>query len=188
MIKKALLLLLTIAPAGRMHGLGVSNAILAVIIRYASACIVGADIGIGAMLMWGISWGVLSASLSGVAFSLGHGNFYAMQGAQDIIKPGSSAPEIIETHGGRWLWYLLTGSASVGQPAYSWFMMALKWLLVALPLGPYAIAIAIFTPAAYQVSFSKFGTSAPAEWLSTIFAGLVISHIALLAGSSWAIL
>lgn len=163
-------LLILLCAAGRMHGIGNS------VLRFLSLIIVTLAFGIAAAILWGSSWLILLGVLSASCFALGHGNFYMMRGAQDGVGSPPSTPEDIEIYGGRWLWLRLTYGAPIQQPAYSWAMMGLKWLLIGLPLGPYALFLAAFAPMAYALSFKETQSSALAEWLTTIYAAAVITY------------
>lgn len=159
-------------PAGAMHG---GNFGKWKWWRYISLIIFAVDFGLGAIAITHSLWASPLGIISALAFSLGHGNFFAMRG----VNPANDNPEYIETYGGRWLWESITDKASITQPAYSWFMMGLKWLLVASPILPFAPVFALFAPAAYFFSFRYTKSSTLAEWLTTIFSGLLIMLICL---------
>lgn len=185
MITLPLIIFLLMCAAGRMHGIGDDKSILkfkweqiiADCFRSVSTIIVGVSVGLASAIYWNCDWAIFLGAVSGTAFVLGHGNFYEMLGARDGIGNPPSKPEEIENYGGRWLWNFLTGNVSIRYPIYSFFMMGLKWLLIGLPLGPYALLIGIFAPTAYKLSFSKTGSSPLAEWLTTIFCALVTALI-----------
>lgn len=166
----ALEIFLLMAAAGRMHGIGgIPGG------RILSTAIIGFGFALGGVTLYG-SWGALSGALSAWAFCWGHGNFYAMQG----VSQGRDELEGIEKET-RWLWFILRPNRnSIYAPAYSWWCMGLKWLAIGAAVLPYGVAIAIFAPAAYTVSFRYTESSALAEWLTTIFAGLVIAYLCLI--------
>lgn len=114
---------------------------------------------------------VAMAGFTAWAFSTGHGNVYAMQGA----NPNGNGPEKLETWGGRWLYTHLI-SKDIYKPAYSWFIMGLKGLLIGLAAAPAGLILAGLWPLAYWLSFTAFkrGSSDVAEWVSGIYAASAI--------------
>jgi hypothetical protein len=105
-----------------------------------------------AELVWGLIIALLvSATLEQliiftvwgyVAMQLGHGRFYAMNGA-NLVDPN---PETIETY----IQKLYKGD--ITKPLYSWVCMGTKGALIALPLGLAAAACnAILWPLFYYV-------------------------------------
>ena len=146
---------------GRSHGIGgipLSRAVstIAFVLIF----------GFGAYTLFGL-WYAPLGLLSGVGIAIGHGEFYAMQGANpdSDMEPWEKYP--------RKLWNLL--GRSEYTPAYSWYMMGLKGLIIGLPLGPFAVLVSAIWPTAYYISFKYTQSSALAEYLSAGFAGLLIS-------------
>ena len=138
--------------------------------RTVATIIMGLLFGIAAAVYWSTPWAMLAGVLSAVAFTLGHGNFYAMRGA---ATPDN--PERIERYLARPLWNLRGGD--IHTPAYSWWCMGVKWALVGACLFPFGLILAIIAPAAYAASFTKTQSSESAEWLNGIMSGLVVAII-----------
>lgn len=160
-----LVILLLMSAAGRIHGIGgIPGG------RIFSTAIIGFGFALGGVALYG-PWGAVGGALSAWAFCWGHGNFYAMDGS----NPAGNGPEAIETYFARPIWLFFGGD--ILTPAYSWWCMGLKWLAIGAAVLPYGVAIAVFAPAAYTVSFRYTTSSALAEWLTTIFAGLVIANL-----------
>lgn len=165
----ALVILLLMSATGRMHGIGdIPGG------RILSTAILGLCFAIGGIAIYG-PLGALGGIISAFGFTLGHGNFYAMQG----VIQGHDEPEGIEKET-RGLWFLLFPNRnSLYTPAYSWWCMGLKWFLISAIIFPYALLVAWVGPACYAVSFSYTKSSALAEWLTTIFSGLIIAYLCL---------
>lgn len=161
----ALLAFLILSVTPRAHGSGWFPYGRAV-----ATAIIGLLFGIAAVMYWGSAWALLGGVLSAGAFTLGHGNFYAMRGAATPDKP-----ELIERFLVRPLWNLRGGD--IHTPAYSWWCMGVKWALVGACLFPFGLLLAIAAPAAYAASFYKTSDSESAEWLNGIVSGFVLAAI-----------
>lgn len=163
----ATVIALLMAAAGRMHGIGgiPGGSIL-------SKLIIATAFGLGSVILSGCPFAFLLGVFSAWGISLGHGNFYHMDGARDGM--GGSTPESIE----KWVRPLFVNFHSdIYKPAYSWACMGAKWLLVGLPLLWLAPVVVLFACAAYTVSFRFTSDSPLAEWLTTIFPGMLIFHL-----------
>lgn len=114
---------------------------------------------------FGIWWLALSGGvLSAYGFATGHGRFYAMNGA-NLADPN---PEWIERIFG-WMY-----RGDITKPAYSWFCMGIKGLLVGVATAPLGLLLAIVYPAAYWFSFKVMkNESESAEWISVGAAGFL---------------
>jgi len=106
------------------------------------------------------------------AYEAGHGTFYGMNGYHDhnseTGKPRIQTLEKIF----RPLYVWLGGD--IMHPVYSWYMMGLKGFLIGLPLGWYALALAVLWPSAYWLGRRYEKSGAVAEYLSGMAAGTVI--------------
>lgn len=162
------IILTTLAAfAGRAHGVG-KEAGWPSWARVASVIYMSALFGITNYYLFGILWlAPLAAFLTGWAFSTGHGRVYVMKGA-NLTDPN---PEKLETLFG-WIW-----QGPIDRPAYSWFIMGLKGLIMGLGIIPFGLLLYIIWPACYSWSFKKYNDSAPAEWASCGFAGLICAGI-----------
>lgn len=183
----ALAVFFAMCADGRMHGIGLDDdaplweRIIAAPFRILSTAIMGICSALASIALYGV-FGFAGGALSAWAICWGHGNFYGMKGS----NPLGNGPEKIETRFARPIWLKLGGD--IYTPAYSWWCMGLKWLAMGLGFGPWGWTLAIFAPAAYTVSMYRFKTSALAEWLTTIYAGMLMAHILLthpLGGSLW---
>jgi hypothetical protein len=149
------------AAMGRSHGIGgIPGG------RIAAKIVVVLAFGFGAYALFG-GWFALLGLLSGIGLSIGHGEFYAMRGANPDadLESWEKYP--------RKLWNLL--GLSEYTPAYSWYMMSLKGFIIGLPLGLFALLVAAIWSTAYYISFRFTKSSALAEYLSAGSAGLLIS-------------
>lgn len=100
-----------------------------------------------------------------IAMQLGHGRFFAMQGA-NLADP---KPEQIET------FIQKVYKGDITKPVYSWLCMGAKGFLIALPLGfSAAVANALLWPLAYYIGFRKLNDGAYAEVLAGGFLGSLI--------------
>lgn len=111
----------------------------------------------------------LSSAWAFACIEAGHGTFYTMQGyrtsqigriqtLEKIFRP------LYEHAGG-----------DIMKPAYSWYMMAIKGLMIALPLGAPAFLIAILFPTAYFLGHRAEKAPAVAEYLAYMFVGCAIA-------------
>lgn len=106
-----------------------------------------------------------------VAMEMGHGNFYH-DGMLETQYP--DRPSSLETYTG--LHWLLP---KLGYPVRSkWYcriLMALKGFLIGLPAFPFGLTLIVLWPNAYRIGFRYLlKDSAPAEWISGIYAMLVM--------------
>lgn len=153
---------LLMVVSGRMHGIGSSW------MRTFSTVAFAVAMAVACSHLFGI-WYAPLALISVRAFKFGHGNFYQMQG----VALDADHPETIERYGARWVWQKIF-RGSIHTPAYSWWCMGLKWLLVGIVIPPLGLTFALFAPAAYQFSFHFTKLNALAEWLTTIYAGMIL--------------
>lgn len=118
---------------------------------------------------FGLTWYALAATVwSFIAMEMGHGNAYHMGVHQHSFPPRKQSLDVIVLPISNWLGF---ENRSRG---YGWLFMGLKGLLIALPLGWYALPMAVLWPLAYQISFSLTEDSGIAEWLSGAFLGTVM--------------
>lgn len=124
----------------------------------------GGIIGVANFLLfdtWLIT--ILSIIVTISAFSTGHGRVWLMQG----IQPPKQEPELLETlFGSFW-------KGKIDQPAYSWFIMGLKGLFIALPIAPLGFLVYFLWPLSYYISFKYYKTNEIAEWLSCGIVGFL---------------
>lgn len=121
---------------------------------------------------WAISdsiwFGSFALAWSYFAMEIGHGNAYHMgflekdypdrwQTLDYLVRPITKLLKLAPRSAG-----------------YCWVFMGLKGLLIGLPLGMPALILALLWPLAYYLSFKFTRSSEVAEWVSGIFAGLVI--------------
>lgn len=154
-----LLLIPLMSVAGRAHGAGgwPSWARPASTILFAVAF---------ALAAYSISpWLAPLGLLSSFGLTTGHGRFYAMEGA-NVTDPN---PEWIERYIASWAY-----RGDITKPAYSWFCMGTKGLMIGLAAGPFGLVLAGLWPLAYSLSFRFWKDSAPAEWMTGAFAGWAI--------------
>lgn len=122
--------------------------------------------GIGAYLSSGsVLIALAGYALSYLGMQTGHGRFYAMKGA-NIADPN---PEFIERAFG-WLY-----RGDIAKPAYSWYCMAIKGLIIGAAAFPFGLALAVLWPLSYYISFKLENDSHAAEWLTGGFAGIAIT-------------
>lgn len=107
------------------------------------------------------------------AMEMGHGTFYKMKGYDDHNRPDPNVPRIQTLERIFRPVYNLTGW-SIHSPKYSWFMMAIKGLLIGLPAFPYGLTLTVLWPLAYYAGKHDGQDTKTGEWLSGVFAGLVI--------------
>lgn len=150
------------AFAGRAHGAGGWPSWA----KPVSKVLFGLSFAAANFLLFGIWWlALLGGALTFFGLSTGHGRFFAMQGA-NIADPN---PEWIEEYIASWAY-----RGDITKPAYSWFCMGIKGLMIGLAAAPYGLALAVLWPLAYYLSFKFWNDSAPAEWMSATCAGMVI--------------
>jgi len=168
---------LVMAFAGRAHGHENDSGVAGAWPRWCRTVSLAAFallFGSASAVLWGHGWMVFDGIWSASIFALGHGNVFAMRGAQDGIGNPPSTPELIERWGGRWI-YTTIFRGDIHHPIYSWWIMGLKGLLIALPIGLSAIGFMLAWPAYYWISFREVdGTSATAEWATGTFSGLTV--------------
>lgn len=159
------------AVAARMHGAAKRDEVTGALTgwpmagRIISTAIFGLAFAYASFMTFGIWWLALIEGLVSVAaFSTGHGRVYAMTGA-NLNDPN---PEMLEKLFG-WLY-----RGDISKPLYSWYIMGLKGLFIGLAAAPFGIFLAVLWPLAYWASFYFKNDSAPAEWASGLFAGMVI--------------
>ena len=103
----------------------------------------------------------------------GHATAYRMGGDPGLVQGGRREPldaiAIPVSHFFGW---------TIGEWQYCWFFMALKGLLICLPLGCFAPAGAILWPTAYWIGI-KIGDGAD-EFLSGCYIGALCSLVMLL--------
>lgn len=165
------LLIPSLAILGRAHGAGLTDGNGAATGfptwgRLASSIAFPVAFGAANFALFTLWWlALLSAGVTFFGIATGHGRFYAMKGA----NPRDPNPEQIE----KWFvlpWY----PGDITKPLYSWVCMGIKGLLIGLAAAPFGFMLAVLWPLAYYISFKFWKDSAPAEWLSGAFAGLII--------------
>lgn len=120
---------------------------------------------IQAILGWAITFG---------AMALGHGTFFAMNGYEDKNRddPNDVRIQTIEKVF-RPLYVKLGGD--IYKPMYSWYMMGCKGLLIGLPLGLWAIPLAILWPTCYWVGRKvEHNINEVAEYASGVCAACMV--------------
>lgn len=118
---------------------------------------------------FGLHWlALLAAAFSYLTYELGHGTFYTMNGRNP------DEPDRVQTLEKLFGWAYRGDKC---KPAYSWFMMGIKGILIALPLGPVALLNGILWPAAYWLGWKaeKPGNHEVAEYMSGLALFVVIS-------------
>jgi hypothetical protein len=136
--------------------------------KLAAKIYISALFGFANFYMFGLDWLAMAGAVITVSFlGLGHGRVYAMKGA-NLSDP---KPEKLE----RWFGWLYRGD--ITKPGYSWYIMGLKGFFVGLPIFPFNLPLAALWPAVYAWAFQHYKDSAPAEWLSCGFAGLLASVV-----------
>lgn len=114
--------------------------------------------------------GILGWLWTYFAMELGHGNAYHMG------KLETQFPDRHQT-----LDYLVRPITNrLGflprSESYCWVFMGIKGLLIGLPAAPAGILLAFFWPFAYWIAFWLLKRdSAPAEWISGAFAGILVA-------------
>jgi len=116
-----------------------------------------------------IGWGIFGWVWSFVAMEMGHGNVYRMTG---IDGQFADRPQSIEKIV-RPIFTRLGGD--ITKPHYSWVVMGCKGLLIGLPAFPCGLALTVLWPFAYFIGNRTEKDSAVAEYLSGMFAGIVIA-------------
>lgn len=159
--------LIAVAISGRMHGIGNS------VLRLLSYPFLGFGMLLATATLHGWIAAVIGTAICLLAFALGHGNFFAMNGA----PLSGDAPEEIERYGARWIFQALFGDAAIYHPAYSWWCMGTKWMLIGLCAVPYGLLLGLIGPMAYAASFRYLKTSAGAEWFTTIYTAIIIAWV-----------
>lgn len=126
---------------------------------------VATSIGLCSYLMYGSLVFAACASLfAGWAFSLGHGRFFGMNGA-NLNDP---APEKLE------LWIQKLYQRDITKPLYSWFCMAAKGLLIGLFINPFGFISAITWPVSYWLGMRVFKRPELSEWISGSSLSLIL--------------
>jgi hypothetical protein len=155
------LLLSGVVISGRLHGIGTLKHG-----RWLSYVLLGLGLFVFSKVLYGWEYAAISTAIALWGFSLGHGNFYQMKGVALLADD----PELIEKLGVRWFSQKFFGPFSIYHPAYSWGCMGLKWLIVSLPIMPYAAPMAVLGPLAYAIGFGLTPTTTKvADWLKTAF-------------------
>lgn len=133
--------------------------------------IFGAVFGLTAYHVYG-HWvaGLVGFLISWRGFEFGHGTFYAMKGYSDD-KNNPSRIQTLEKLI-RPIYTRLGGD--IYSPLYSWVCMSVKGLLIGLAAGWYGVLLAIIWPFAYWVGHRVEKQPEVAEWISGMFAGLII--------------
>lgn len=122
---------------------------------------------------------LISYIVSFFTMELGHGTFYKMTGYVDANrdpdkadKPRIQSIEVVF----RPIYKILGGD--IYSPLYSWFMMAIKGSLIALPLvliNPILVlALAILWPFSYWICIKVDNNAEMAELFSGMMAGIVV--------------
>lgn len=125
-------------------------------------------------LLFGVWWlSIFGFIVSFMAYETGHGTFYGMQGYHDHNRPDPNEPRKQK------LEYIIEPIFNLfnidkHKPSYSWACMAAKGFFIGLPLGWYALALAVLWPSAYWLGFRREKHGAVAEYLSGMAAGVVV--------------
>lgn len=106
--------------------------------------------------------------LSFFAMEMGHGTFYTMDGYKDFGRHRIQTIEKIVRP-----IYNLSG-LSIYSPAYSWFCMGVKGLLIGIAMGYWGLLLAVLWPTCYWIGhrIERFG--AIAEYLSGMVTGVLV--------------
>ncbi len=166
--RQLLPLLLLMIAAGRMHGIGGVSWF-----RITSTIIITAAMTYAGFFLWGW-WAIPLAIGPAYGISTGHGRFFAMNGA----NINDTNPEAIERYFALWFWQKVL-KRDITERAYSWLCMAIKGVMIGLPILPLGLVLALYWPASYQFSMRVTNSTALAEWLSTTFAGIAMWYIVL---------
>lgn len=166
------LLPLILALVARLHGSGVMPGMGTFLLK----TLFGLPFGLCAYLLTGsLVVGLIGWAVSATAYAVGHGTVYAMRGYDS-----PSAPDRIEVLERivRPVWAAL--GLDIARPAYSWAVMGLKGLLIGLPTGPGALALAVLWPASYWIGRrAEANLNEVAEYLSGCAAGCVVLGVVL---------
>jgi hypothetical protein len=116
------------------------------------------------------SWllSVLALAAAYFAFQTGHGNAFHMGTQRDKMDEPEHLDYLIVR---RITNRLGLKPRSVG---YCWVFMGIKGFLIGLAAFPFGLALALLWPLSYWVGFRFWKDSAPAEWISGAYAGLVV--------------
>lgn len=137
----------------------------------------GAVFGVVSSVVYG-HWvaGIIGFLISWRGFEFGHGTFYAMFGYhdhnRDPNKPDFPRVQTLEKVV-RPIYTKLGGD--IYSPLYSWVCMGTKGFLIGLAAGWYGLLLVVLWPLAYWIGFRVEKSGAVAEWVSGMFAGMVIA-------------
>ena len=167
---ESLAIIAAMLAAGRMHGIGPDDDLPAWL-KWLDAHTFRTISFVIFLVCFTIAapWGIIAP----LAFSLGHGNFFAMQGS----NPNGNGPEKLETWGARWFWLKVLRQPSIFVPAYSWWCMGIKGFLIGLGCAPFGVVLAVVWPALYAFSFKRTNSSAFAEYTTAGCAGVLIAVV-----------
>lgn len=145
-------------------------------LKILSGVLFGAVFGLTAYHVYG-HWvaGLVGFLISWRGFELGHGTFYAMKGYHDHNRdPDKQDVPRIQTLEKviRPIYTKLGGD--IYSPLYSWVLMSVKGLFIGVAAGWYGVLLAIIWPFAYWVGHRVEKQPEVAEWISGMFAGLII--------------
>ncbi|MEA4836864.1 MAG: hypothetical protein VB101_01075 [Rhodospirillaceae bacterium] len=130
----------------------------------------GAPFGAAAYLLTGSPVvGLIGWAVTATAYAVGHGTVYGMRGYDSPRDPNRiERLELII----RPIWQAV--GWDISRPAYSWAVMGVKGLLIGLPTGPGALALAVLWPASYWIGRRvEADRNEVAEWVSGCAAGCV---------------
>ena len=103
------------------------------------------------------------------SMEMGHGTFWNMTGYSSSTPGRIQSIEYVV----RPIFKLF--NMSIEQPAYSWVCMGLKGLLIASPLGLYALPMLILWPLSYYLGMRVIKKSEYSEWISGGFSAILIT-------------
>lgn len=129
--------------------------------------------GVYAWIEYGWYWGVVGFVCSCYAMEMGHGTFYAMNGYNDHNRE-SDKPRIQTLEKVFRPLYIRLGG-NIMKPAYSWYMMAIKGMLIGLPAAPWGLLLAALWPLSYWIGHRVEKNAEVSEWVSGMAAGLVLA-------------
>lgn len=147
------------AVAGRAHGAGWKHGrIISLVILGLSMALASYDFNGDEVISF------LGGVLSACVFSMGHGRFYNMQGA-NLDDP---KVELIEE------FVQLFYKGDITKPLYSWYCMGVKGLGIGLICAPAGLLLALAWPLCYWISFKRTNDSALAEYLTGACVGSIV--------------
>lgn len=138
-------------------------------LKILSGVLFGAVFGLTAYHVYG-HWvaGLVGFLISWRGFEFGHGTFYKMDGYNRAAHPRKQTIEYIVEP------FFNLFKIDKHQASYSWVCMGTKGLLIGAAAGWYGVLLAIIWPFAYWVGHRVEKQPEVAEWISGMFAGVVV--------------